>query len=78
MALAYFSLGDPDQGRANVGNYYAGSGEFADLVMSGVCGTPEALKATISSYTDPGVDELIFNPDTDDVDDIKRLGDSVF
>ncbi|MEU4671843.1 hypothetical protein AB0F91_28670 [Amycolatopsis sp. NPDC023774] len=77
VALAYFALGDPDQGRANVGDYYAGAGEFTDLVMSGVCGTPEMLKSTITSFADLGLDELIFNPGTDDVDDIKRLADAV-
>ncbi|WP_432857243.1 LLM class flavin-dependent oxidoreductase [Amycolatopsis sp. CA-161197] len=77
VALAYFALGDPDQGRANVGDYYAGAGEFTELAVSGLCGTPEKLKATMTSFADLGVDELIFNPGTDDVADVKRLADAV-
>ncbi|WP_326567828.1 hypothetical protein VSH64_39380 [Amycolatopsis rhabdoformis] len=72
-----FGGGDPDLGRANVRGYYAGNGGFTELVVSGVAGTAEAARAVVASLADLGVSELIFNPGTDDVDDVKRLADAV-
>jgi len=77
IAIAYFALGDNDKGRANVHDYYSNFGEFADLVANGVNGTADALKATLAGFADLGADELIFNPATDDVDEIERLADIV-
>ena len=78
VALAYFALGDSDQGRQNVYDYYSGSPEFADVVVGALCDSPAKVKATISSFADIGVDEISFNTGTDDVDEIKRLADAVF
>lgn len=78
VALAYFALGDSDKGRQNVYDYYSVSGDFAQIVAGAVCDSPAKVKETISSFADIGVDEISFNPGTDDVDEIKRLADAVF
>jgi alkanesulfonate monooxygenase SsuD/methylene tetrahydromethanopterin reductase-like flavin-dependent oxidoreductase (luciferase family) len=72
VAIAYFALGDADRGRANVHDYYSGT-EFADQIAAGVSGTPDAVRATVAGFADLGADELIFNPGTDDIDEIDRL-----
>jgi alkanesulfonate monooxygenase SsuD/methylene tetrahydromethanopterin reductase-like flavin-dependent oxidoreductase (luciferase family) len=78
VAIAYFALGDPDLGRTNAHDYYVFAGEFADLVAANVAGTAEAVKAMVASFEEIGADELIFNPTTDDVDEVSRLADIVF
>ena len=78
IAIAYFALGDIELGRANAHDYYSVSGEFADLVTANVAGTAEAVKTLAAQFEEIGADELIFNPTTDDVDDIARLADIVF
>lgn len=78
VALAYFALGDSDKGRQNVYDYYSVSGDFAQIVAGAVCDSPAKVKDAISSFADIGVDEISFNPGTDDVDEIKRLADAAF
>jgi alkanesulfonate monooxygenase SsuD/methylene tetrahydromethanopterin reductase-like flavin-dependent oxidoreductase (luciferase family) len=77
VALVYYALGDGEQGRKNVHDYYTAYGDFANLVASAVCDTPEKLREAITSFEDIGADDLIFNTGTDDMDDIKRLADIV-
>jgi alkanesulfonate monooxygenase SsuD/methylene tetrahydromethanopterin reductase-like flavin-dependent oxidoreductase (luciferase family) len=72
VAIAYFALGDAEEGRANVHYYYRGT-EFADPIAAGVSGTPDAVRATVAGFADLGADELIFNPGTDDIGEIDRL-----
>jgi alkanesulfonate monooxygenase SsuD/methylene tetrahydromethanopterin reductase-like flavin-dependent oxidoreductase (luciferase family) len=79
VALPYFALGDPDKGRANIGDYYDWMGaETAGMVARLVCGTADEVKAVIDSFTGIGADEIIFTPATDDADDVKRLAEIVF
>ncbi len=78
VALAYYALGDGEQGRRNVRDYYsAGGGEIADLVAANVCDSPAKVRDTLKSFEDIGADDLIFNTGTDDVDEVKRLADIV-
>lgn len=77
VAIAYFALGDAGKGRANVRDYYSVMGDFADQVAAGLSGTPDAVRATVTGFADLGADELIFNPGTDDIDEIDRLADIV-
>ncbi|MGH3249895.1 MAG: LLM class flavin-dependent oxidoreductase [Trebonia sp.] len=77
VALAYYALGDGEQGRKNVHDYYNAFGDFADLVAAGVCDTPQKVREAIASFEGIGADDLIFNTGTDDVDDMKRLADIV-
>jgi alkanesulfonate monooxygenase SsuD/methylene tetrahydromethanopterin reductase-like flavin-dependent oxidoreductase (luciferase family) len=77
VAIAYFALGEPETGRANVRDYYDGAGDFTDLVAGSVRTTPEALREAVKAFGDLGADELIFNPTTDDLDDVARLAEIV-
>ncbi|MCW2863727.1 MAG: MmcJ protein [Actinoallomurus sp.] len=77
VALVYYALGDGEQGRKNVHDYYSDFGDFANLVASAVCDTPQKVREAIASFEGIGADDLIFNTGTDDVDDIKRLADIV-
>jgi alkanesulfonate monooxygenase SsuD/methylene tetrahydromethanopterin reductase-like flavin-dependent oxidoreductase (luciferase family) len=77
VALVYYALGDAEQGRKNVHDYYSFSGDFAGLMASAVCGTPQKVREAVASFSDIGADDLIFNTGTDDVDDIDRLADIV-
>ncbi|MEV6905033.1 LLM class flavin-dependent oxidoreductase [Amycolatopsis sp. NPDC051372] len=78
VGLAYFSLGDPDRGRANVRDYYStGGDELADFVCSGVRTTADEVRTVVKEYAELGTDELLVMPTTDDVTDIERLADIV-
>lgn len=77
-ALAYFAFADADTGRANVRDYYASIGaETADFLASSVSADADTLRETVRAYDDLGVDELILNPTTDDLDEVTRLADVV-
>lgn len=79
VALAYVALGDSGKGRQNVYAFYSViSSEFAGIVAGAVCDSPARVREKISSFADIGVDEISFNPGTDDVDEVKRLADIVF
>ena len=73
----YYALGDGEQGRKNVHDYYSFSGDFAGLMASAVCDTPQKVREAVASFEGIGADDLIFNTGTDDIDDIKRLADIV-
>ncbi|MDA3643533.1 LLM class flavin-dependent oxidoreductase [Saccharopolyspora indica] len=76
VVLAYFALGDAEAGRANIQDFYRLAPEHiaANAVL---CTTREAIERSIAQYTDLGVDEIIFVPATDDVDEVARLADIV-
>lgn len=78
VAVAYFALGDTDQGRANVWDYYSISGDqVARLITDGVAAGPERVKDTVAAFADLGADELILNPTVGDPEEITRLADIV-
>ncbi|HKN50991.1 MAG TPA: LLM class flavin-dependent oxidoreductase [Amycolatopsis sp.] len=78
VAIAYFALGDPESGRANVGDYYSNMGEDgAAFIASGVRTTPDEVRGAVKAFGDLGADELIFNPATDNLDDLSRLAEVV-
>lgn len=78
VAITYFALGEPDTGRAKVRDYYGNMGaESAGFIASGVRTTPEAVRDAVKAFGDIGADELIFNPATDELDDIARLAELV-
>jgi len=77
LVINYFALADADKGRANVHTYYSALGQYADMAAAGLNGTAEALRATVSGFADIGADEVIFNPATDDIEEVERLADIV-
>jgi alkanesulfonate monooxygenase SsuD/methylene tetrahydromethanopterin reductase-like flavin-dependent oxidoreductase (luciferase family) len=79
VALMYYSLGDGEKGKANIWDYYSLSGkEFADIAAGAVCDTPQKVKDALAAYADLGVDDVVFNSGTDDIDDVRRLAEIVF
>ncbi|MFI6040206.1 LLM class flavin-dependent oxidoreductase [Nocardia sp. NPDC051321] len=76
VVLTYFALGDIETGRTNIRDFYRLAPKaIADNAVLRT--TPKTIKQTIADYTDLGVDEIIFIPATDDLDDITRLADIV-
>jgi hypothetical protein len=78
VALAYVALGDADQGRSNVWDFYSPLGEdFAGLVTSGIATGPDAVRQTLTAFADIGATDLILNPAVGDPDEITRFADIV-
>lgn len=77
LVINYFALADADKGRATVHTYYSALGEYADMAAAGLNGTADALRETVSGFADIGADEVIFNPATDDIEEVERLADIV-
>lgn len=78
VAIAYYVFGDEEQGRANVQHYYSASGEqIVDLVDSGICAGPEAVRDAVEAYSELGVDEVMFTPAVADIHEVGRLADIV-
>ncbi|MFI6170344.1 LLM class flavin-dependent oxidoreductase [Nocardia sp. NPDC051052] len=76
VVLTYFALGDTETGRTNIRDFYRLAPKaIADNAVLRT--TPKTIKQTVADYTDLGVDEIIFVPATDDLDDIARLADVV-
>jgi alkanesulfonate monooxygenase SsuD/methylene tetrahydromethanopterin reductase-like flavin-dependent oxidoreductase (luciferase family) len=78
VAIVYFTLGNTDLGRANVHDYYSAAPDFVDIVVGGVADTAAKVRETVKQYDDLGVDEVIFNPATDDLTEVTRLAEIVF
>src|SRR5689334_16290857 len=77
VAITYFALGDTDKGRENVYDYYSVAGdEAASMIAGGVRGTAQEIKEAIKAFADLGADELIFNPATDDINEVLRLAEA--
>jgi alkanesulfonate monooxygenase SsuD/methylene tetrahydromethanopterin reductase-like flavin-dependent oxidoreductase (luciferase family) len=78
VALAYFALGDAEQGRGNVWEFYRiGGEEFAGLVTGGIAVGPDEVRETVAAFADIGATDLILNPAVGDPDEISRLADIV-
>lgn len=77
VAIAYFAIADADTGRANVADYYADAGPFLDIVVNAVRTTPAEITQAVKEFEALGAEELIFNPTSDDLDEISRLADLV-
>jgi alkanesulfonate monooxygenase SsuD/methylene tetrahydromethanopterin reductase-like flavin-dependent oxidoreductase (luciferase family) len=77
VAIVYFALGEPDTGREKVHDYYGNMGDVADFIVANVRTTPETVRDAVKAFADLGADELIFNPATDELDDVARLAELV-
>jgi alkanesulfonate monooxygenase SsuD/methylene tetrahydromethanopterin reductase-like flavin-dependent oxidoreductase (luciferase family) len=79
VALAYFALGDraEEGATAYIRDYYAFVGEWADRIAQGVAKSPEAVRGTLASFQDLGVDELIFDPTIGEVEQVDLLAEAV-
>jgi alkanesulfonate monooxygenase SsuD/methylene tetrahydromethanopterin reductase-like flavin-dependent oxidoreductase (luciferase family) len=78
VAIAYFAIADIEGGRANVYDYYSSAGaDPAGFIASAASGGAEAIKNAVKEFAEIGADELIFNPASDDLDEIERLAEIV-
>jgi alkanesulfonate monooxygenase SsuD/methylene tetrahydromethanopterin reductase-like flavin-dependent oxidoreductase (luciferase family) len=77
VALSYFALGPraKDGSARYLKDYYAYLGEWADRIAESAPTTPDALKGVAASFEDIGVDELILDPTTSELDQIDRLAE---
>ena len=66
--------GDPDGGRANIRHFTPGRARRPRTwPPQAVCGSVEEVEAFVDLFAAIGVDEIIFNRATDDVDEVGRL-----
>jgi alkanesulfonate monooxygenase SsuD/methylene tetrahydromethanopterin reductase-like flavin-dependent oxidoreductase (luciferase family) len=78
VGIAYYVFSDVEQGRGNVRDLYSSADEqFVDLIDSGICAGPDAVKSAVKAYAELGADEIIFNPTLDDINEVARLADVV-
>jgi alkanesulfonate monooxygenase SsuD/methylene tetrahydromethanopterin reductase-like flavin-dependent oxidoreductase (luciferase family) len=77
VAIAYYAFGDPEKGRGNVHDYYSNMGEQAGFIASTVRTSADDVKEVAKAFEALGADELIFNPATEDPDEIARLADVI-
>ncbi|MET7575553.1 LLM class flavin-dependent oxidoreductase [Streptomyces sp. NPDC005492] len=78
VAIAYYAFADMEAGRTSVRDYYSSAGtDLADFLASAVSGGAEAVRATVQAFADIGADELVFNPTSDDIDEVARLAEVV-
>jgi alkanesulfonate monooxygenase SsuD/methylene tetrahydromethanopterin reductase-like flavin-dependent oxidoreductase (luciferase family) len=78
VAIAYFAFGDVEAGRGNVRDYYRNFGdEVASAIAAGARGGAAAVKEAVAAFGDLGADELIFNPGLDDLNEVRRLAETV-
>ncbi|MFL5624043.1 MAG: N5,N10-methylene tetrahydromethanopterin reductase, partial [Ktedonobacteraceae bacterium] len=77
VTCMYYGLGPNAKERAGVyiRDYYAFMGQRADFMANAIPSTPEAVKGVIQTFTDVGVDELIFWPCIPDLDQVDRLAE---
>jgi alkanesulfonate monooxygenase SsuD/methylene tetrahydromethanopterin reductase-like flavin-dependent oxidoreductase (luciferase family) len=77
VAICYFAFGDGDAGRANIADYYAGTGEFTDMVVNNVRVGADSVREAVKEFEAIGADELILNPTVGDLDEIAKLAETV-
>jgi alkanesulfonate monooxygenase SsuD/methylene tetrahydromethanopterin reductase-like flavin-dependent oxidoreductase (luciferase family) len=76
VVLAYFALGNTELGWANVRHFYQ---QAPDHIASSVvvCTSRSTVRELIDQYTQLDVDEIIFIPGNDSLDEVSRLADAV-
>jgi alkanesulfonate monooxygenase SsuD/methylene tetrahydromethanopterin reductase-like flavin-dependent oxidoreductase (luciferase family) len=77
VAICYFVFGDGDAGRGNVADYYAGAGDFTDMVVNNVRVGADSVREAVKEFEAIGAEELILNPTVGDLDEITKLAETV-
>jgi hypothetical protein len=71
-------LGDAETSRAKIYDYYSAAGDqIASMVVNGVRTSAQAVREAVKAYEALGADELIFNPSTDDINEVPQLAEIV-
>jgi alkanesulfonate monooxygenase SsuD/methylene tetrahydromethanopterin reductase-like flavin-dependent oxidoreductase (luciferase family) len=74
VAIAYYSVSEND--RSKIFDYYSFLGDdIANMIAGAGSVGPDEIAATIKSFEDIGADDLLFNPMSDDLDEIERLAE---
>ncbi len=75
LALFYFALGEDvqDAAKANIGDYYAFLGDYADQVVQSMAGDAETIKQYLSAFESAGADEVICFPACTDPGQVEQL-----
>ena len=76
-ALMYYSIGEEEESRKNLLDYYGFLGEWADRIASAPPRTPEDIRDRVKGFEDAGVDELILDPSVGSLDQVDRLAEIV-
>lgn len=76
-AQAYFGLGDPDQARSYILDYYAFTGPFASRIAEALLTTPTEVSNFVRSYEEAGCQDLVLLPSIADLDEVARLAEVV-
>jgi alkanesulfonate monooxygenase SsuD/methylene tetrahydromethanopterin reductase-like flavin-dependent oxidoreductase (luciferase family) len=78
VAIAYFTFSGADEGRAHAYHYYRAFGdEIAAMIAAGVRTDARAVKEGVRAFADLGADELILHPESDNLDEVSRLAETV-
>jgi hypothetical protein len=77
VALAYFSVGEEEESRKNLLDYYGFLGDMAQAIAEFTPRTPEAIRERAKAFEDVGFDELILDPTVPSLEQVDRLADVV-
>jgi probable F420-dependent oxidoreductase len=79
VALAYYSMQEEraDESRANLHDYYAYLGEWAEKIADGTPRGRDAVREAVPRFEDAGVDELVLDPTVADLRELDLLADAV-
>lgn len=78
VALSYFSIGEEEESRRNLLDYYGFLGDIAEGLSASTPRTPEAIRERLKAFEDAGLDELILDPTVAELEQVDRLADLVF
>jgi hypothetical protein len=77
VALAYFSVGEEEESRKNLLDYYGFLGDMAQAIAEFTPRTPEAIRERVKAFEDAGFDELILDPTVPSLEQVDQLADVV-
>jgi alkanesulfonate monooxygenase SsuD/methylene tetrahydromethanopterin reductase-like flavin-dependent oxidoreductase (luciferase family) len=77
VSCIYYSLGENfiERGAANLRHYYAIAGPYAEIVVKGMRSNAQQIKETVKSFSAIGVDELIFWPAVNEIEQLDALAE---
>ena len=73
----YFALGDVERGNAYLRDYYAFAGPFAERIVAANLTSARAIKDFVRGYEEAGCDELVLFPTVAELDELKRLAETL-
>jgi probable F420-dependent oxidoreductase len=76
-ALAYYSIGEEEESRKNLLDYYGFLGDRADRIASAPPRSPAEIRDRVKGFEAAGVDELILDPSVGTLDQVDRLAEIV-